>query len=206
MGETGLIVRLLAGIIYLLYRAYYNTLRIRVINEQYASGLPRGQNVLYVSWHSKTFPIFGYARACRRRRNFKIAVLTLLDWKNAVFARWCGLLGFETVPVSGAARAAIRLKRMLQEGTHVALALDGPKGPAGTIKPGAFYLARTTGVPVVAVDCRYQKSFRIRRRWDRYEVPFPFTQATLVFAKPADLSSEDANEWGSKIRPLLGVP
>ena len=177
---------LAAAVLWLVYRAYYATIRKRVMNGACSPRvLPPGQNVIYVFWHSKSFVMLPFGRHRR------VANPTLLDWKNRVWDWICRFYGYKTVSIRTPAATAARLKKKLEEGCHVAVPLDGPKGPAGVIKPGALYLASKTGRPIVAVNVRVSRSIRIRRRWDRFEIPLPFSLALgrvsdPIFVRPGE--------------------
>ncbi len=162
-----------------LYLLYYATVRIKVVNEPYAPDqVPPGEKWIFVFWHSKTFLILP------RYRGLKIGILTLLDPKNLFYAALCRHYGYQTVPVTTPSSATRQLKELLDKKFSVALALDGPHGPAGVIKPGAFYLAKATKTPLVAMDTRIDRTFRLAWRWDRFEVPWPFAQATIRLSPP----------------------
>ena len=201
-----LITGFLARVLKIVYLAYLKTLRIEVINKELSpSCLTPDKNVIYAIWHAKTFVIFGCPAVRHRPNDSQLAILTMPDFKNTVFARWCELLNFDTVPVSGNVRVTIRLKNFLEKGHCIALALDGPKGPAGVARPGAFYLAQITRRPIVAIDCHYHRSFKINHRWDRYKVPLPFTRVTVTFNHPVDAASLSHDDSESLIKPLLGI-
>lgn len=74
-------------------------------------------------------------------------------------------------------------KAEIKAGACMAIAVDGPRGPAGHVHPGAVYLARETGVPVVPLS----GSVRPHRRagsWDRMLVPLPFSRGVLIAGAP----------------------
>src|SRR3989338_5832217 len=74
--------------LWLLHRAWVSSimLRTRVVNARFLPGeRDPGQNAIYVFWHSKLFMIPFYARSSR------MGALTLLDWKNRLFDRFCRL-------------------------------------------------------------------------------------------------------------------
>jgi lysophospholipid acyltransferase (LPLAT)-like uncharacterized protein len=62
------------------------------------------------------------------------------------------------------------------------------------MKPGVIFLARTTGIPVIAMNIRADKSFRINTRWDRFEIPMPFTRATISLSAPIEVTENNENE------------
>ena len=185
-----------ALLLWLLHRAWAATihLRGRVVNARFLpSRLPPGQNAIYVFWHAKLFMIPFYARSS------PMAALTLLDWRNRIFDRFCRLYRIRTVTVRSEAASARALEDLLKEGYHVALALDGPRGPAGEIRPGALYLAQKTGRPIICVNIRIERSVRLRRRWDRLEIPLPFSRGTGTLSDPIDAAGRSAEEVRRKI-------
>ena len=180
-----------ALLLWLLHRCWAATihLRGRVINPQLLpQRFPPGQNAIYVFWHAKAFMVPYYSRSSR------MAALTLLDWKNRLFDRICRLYRIRTVPVRSDAVSARELEKLLREGYHVALALDGPRGPAGVIRPGALYLAQKTGRPIICVNIRIERSVRLRRRWDRLEIPLPFSRGTGTLSEPITAAGRNAEE------------
>ena len=169
-----------------------------MINRELAPAcMPSPRNPVYVGWHSKTFlfiPMY---------RNQKIGILTLLDYKNRFYDSMSRFFGFQTVPVTSPQRATLRLVQLLKEGSRIALAVDGPYGPRGAVKPGAVYLAQKTGRPIVPMRIEVEKSFRLEWRWDKYEIPFPFTKATISFEKPIYVT-DPSGDTESKIKTALG--
>jgi len=189
----------IAKIFYLAYLAACSP-RAAITNRRYLPReLPAGRNVIYVFWHSKTFLIMPY---CRGRG---IGVLTLTDPKNYFYDRLCAAFGYRTVPVRSAAMAARRLEKMLTGGSSVALAVDGPRGPAGAVRPGAVYLARKTKKPIVAVRVEAGRALRLRKRWDRYEIPLPFARTFFTVSEPIHAFGRAREAVEADIRAALGA-
>ncbi len=187
----------IAKILYLLYLSSIIP-RTKFINTEYhPKNLSEKQNCIYVFWHSKTFMIMPLYR------HSNIAVLTLLDWKNYFYDKLCRLFGHRTVPVTSDADAARKLKKLLDEGMRVALALDGPRGPRGVIRPGAVYLALKTKRPIITVDIKVSKSIRFNNRWDKYEIPLPFSETILTTSKPIYAEGKSADQLKDEIRANL---
>jgi lysophospholipid acyltransferase (LPLAT)-like uncharacterized protein len=194
----GLLPLLPALFLWLLHRAWAASVHVRVINAQLLPArLPPAQNAIYVFWHAKLFMIPAYSQSSR------MTALTLLDWKNRIFDRFCRLYRIRTVPVHSEAASTRALEELLEEGYHVALALDGPRGPAGVIQPGAIYLARKTGRPIICVNVRIERSIRLRRRWDRLEIPLPLNRVTGTLSDPIDATGLTAEEIRRKILEAL---
>lgn len=90
---------------------------------------------------------------------------------------------------AAALRAAVNAVR---SGTLVAIAPDGPRGPANTAQPGISALSRITQCAVVPVglDC---PGLRLPS-WDRLLVPRPFGRGTIVVGAPLLQPDQDTLE------------
>ncbi len=146
------------------------------------------ENAIYVFWHSKSFILLPAAR------KLNIGILTLGDWKNKIYDALCRSFGYQTMSANDAPTAALSLRNLLENGHSVGIALDGPKGPVGKMKPGALSLAVSTGRPLIAVDVCIENSFRLRWRWDQFEVPLPFTKAQAHFSQPIRVNDSNIKE------------
>ncbi|MCB9758713.1 MAG: DUF374 domain-containing protein [Alphaproteobacteria bacterium] len=100
------------------------------------------------------------------------------EWVAQVIVR----LGFGVVRGSssrGGAEAFQVCRRVMGEGLSPALAVDGPRGPAGAPKPGAAALAAQEGAPLVWLRAQASPSLRLRS-WDRFCIPLPFARVQVV--------------------------
>ena len=75
-------------------------------------------------------------------------------------------------------RAFMSLRRELENGHSIGLAVDGPKGPYGVINEGVLQLSRLSGVPIVPLLAEAPRS-RILGTWDRTVVPHPFSRVVM---------------------------
>ena len=58
--------------------------------------------------------------------------------------------------------------------------LDGPKGPAGTVKPGIVRLAQASGAVIVPFTVEADRAWYFNS-WDRFMLPKPFSRVKLQF-------------------------
>ena len=101
------------------------------------------------------------------------------EWVAALLSR----LGYGVIRGSssrGGGEALLLSVAALREGRCPALAVDGPRGPAGRVQPGAEALAGAEGVPVVLG--RLTGAGWRARSWDRFLVPWPFSRVRVVYA------------------------
>ena len=81
------------------------------------------------------------------------------------------------------------LKRFMEKGRPAGFAVDGPRGPAGLVQPGAVWLAKLTGNPVVPFHMEASKAWNLKS-WDRTQIPRPFATVSLVVGAPIYVSSD----------------
>jgi lysophospholipid acyltransferase (LPLAT)-like uncharacterized protein len=72
----------------------------------------------------------------------------------------------------------------LSEGGILATALDGPVGPLHEPKKLLFLLAMESDKEMTYVHFTYRRVLRIKRRWDNYVIPLPFSK---IIAEIEDL-------------------
>lgn len=136
---------------------------------------------LVAFWHGDQLPLIGQRPAGR------LVAPVSLSADGRLQAQIVGRLGIEHVSGSssrGGARALRGLWRALGGGAIGLVAVDGPRGPRGVVKPGVVYLARRLGVPVWPVGVAVRRGRRLRRAWDRYLLPLPGTRVVVVFGEP----------------------
>ncbi len=108
----------------------------------------------------------------------------------------------------GGGRALVLLRRELEGGHNVGVAVDGPEGPFGTIREGVLHLARMTGASVVPLVARASHPL-VLGTWDRTVVPVPFRQVEMeigpILRIPADARENDMAEFVSILAEFYGV-
>jgi lysophospholipid acyltransferase (LPLAT)-like uncharacterized protein len=104
-------------------------------------------------------------------------------------------------------RAALKgLARSLREGRSACVIADGPRPPAGLMRPGPIFLARETGVPLYLVRIWARPQWIIPKTWFRMVVPAPWAHYGLFSEGPMDVSGEleDARLRAEKTLHRLG--
>src|SRR6185295_5138080 len=89
----------------------------------------------------------------------------------------------------GGRRAMLRLARELAAGRPAGFTLDGPRGPARVAQPGAIWLAKATGHPVLPFHFEAKRYWSVNS-WDRTQVPRPFATVALVVGEPLDVPGD----------------
>lgn len=95
-------------------------------------------------------------------------------------------LGVEPVRGSssrGGLAAARSLVRALRAGRDAGITLDGPRGPARVVQPGAAWVARATGRPLLPVAFACSRMRRLGS-WDRMILPLPLGRGVFAYGEP----------------------
>jgi len=65
----------------------------------------------------------------------------------------------------------------------IAITPDGPKGPRQNFKAGAVITAKKTGIPLILAGVGF-KSKKFLSNWDKFEIPYFFTAAKIIYSDP----------------------
>jgi len=65
----------------------------------------------------------------------------------------------------------------------VAITPDGPRGPRHNFKAGAVVTAKKTGIPLILAGVGFKRK-KFLSNWDKFEIPYFFTTAKIVYSDP----------------------
>ena len=197
-------VALIAGLGYPLLAALGRTYRYRVEGLEHLRAAEALGRPIHAFWHGRILPGTIYFQ----RRG--IVVITSENFDGEWIARIIRRFGYGTARGSssrGARRALRQLVRDVRD-RPVAFTLDGPRGPARVAQPGAVWLSRATGNPVIPFHLEADRHWSLRS-WDRTQIPRPFATVALVFAEPfvvpRDATASDLAAACRRLETALGT-
>ena len=171
----------IAAVGYPIIKALGRTLRWRVDGLQHLDAVAAaGHQPIISFWHGRILPGTLYFQ----RRG--IVVMTSENFDGEWIARIIHRFGYGTARGStsrGARKAMLQLVREMESGKGSGFTLDGPRGPAGVARPGAVWLAKATGHPVVPIHMEASAHWTLRS-WDRTQIPKPFATVALAIGEP----------------------
>ena len=175
---------------YLLIRTIGRTVRFRVEGwEHWEEATQNGRIPIYTSWHDRVFLATYF---WRRRR---IVVMTSRSFDGEYIARFIQRFGYGAARGStsrGGVGAVVEMVRLMRAGCPAGFLIDGPRGPRHVAKMGAVLLAKKTGHPVLPFSVNARRRSTLSS-WDRFQIPWPFTTATVSIAPPIYVPA-DADE------------
>jgi lysophospholipid acyltransferase (LPLAT)-like uncharacterized protein len=174
-------VALIAALGYPLLSALGRTLRWRVEGQQHMDAiLAAGHQPIMAFWHGRILP------ATLRFRNRNIIVITSENFDGEWIARIIERFGYGTARGSssrGGLKALLKLVRDMEAGKPTGFTIDGPRGPARVAQPGALWLAKATGNPVLPFHLESSSHWTMSS-WDKTQVPKPFATVAVVMGEP----------------------
>jgi lysophospholipid acyltransferase (LPLAT)-like uncharacterized protein len=158
-----------------------------------------GRPPILAFWHGRILPATYYFR---RRR---IVVMTSENFDGEWIARIIERFGYRAARGStsrGGPRALVEMKRAMAAGLPAGFTLDGPRGPAGHAQPGAVWLAKITGNPILPFHIEAARYWTMGS-WDRMQVPKPFATMALAIGQPVEVAGDASDADIETIRASL---
>jgi lysophospholipid acyltransferase (LPLAT)-like uncharacterized protein len=184
--------RLIASGGYRLVAALGATLRWKTEGLEHFDTIVRsGRQPIMAFWHGRILPATYYFR----RRG--IVVITSENFDGEWIAGIIERFGYGTARGStsrGGLKALLQLKRDLATGKPAGFTVDGPRGPARVAQPGAVWLAKATGHPVLPFHLEADRFWSVNS-WDRTQIPKPFATVAIAMGEPFTVREDaDADE------------
>jgi lysophospholipid acyltransferase (LPLAT)-like uncharacterized protein len=198
-------IPVIAAVVYAVVRLIGPTLRFEIIGVHNASHIrERGEPAIAALWHRCIFQSIWFWR------NRGIVVLNTVNFDGQWTRRVIERLGFGTAQGSssrGAIEGLAAMAQRLEEGRHVALTIDGPRGPRYVAKPGAVILARRTGKPITIFHIATKWGITFKKSWDLFRLPCPYSRAVMVCAPlifvPRDADGESVKRKQAEVQSTL---
>jgi lysophospholipid acyltransferase (LPLAT)-like uncharacterized protein len=156
-------------------------------------------------WHGRILPATFYFRGRG------IVVMTSENFDGEWIARIIERFGYGTARGStsrGGRKAILQMVRAMKNGRAAGFTVDGPRGPARVVQPGAVWLAGATGNPLLPFHLEASSHWSARS-WDRTQVPRPFSTVALVVGEPMevgrDLLDADLEPARAELERRLGL-
>ena len=164
-------------------RALGATWRVSVTGDRAArTASSGGRTIIYALWHGQLLAL-AYAH-----RGRGICVLSSWHRDGEINARLMSALGYEVVRGSttrGSAQGLVGMLAKIARGHDLAIAPDGPRGPARLAQRGVFFLSERSGAPVIPLAVWAKPAKRLSS-WDGFTIPLPFARVAIVYGEPIE--------------------
>ena len=133
--------------------------------------------LVYAFWHEYLFLPVSFFGRCN------VSTMTSQHRDGDLIAELADFMGFKIFRGStthGGTQALRQMIHIAQQGYHLTLMPDGPRGPRREFSLGTIFLASKLGVPLVPVGIAYDRPWRFHS-WDRFAIPRPGSRVRLIF-------------------------
>ena len=157
--------------------------------DRYEAIVAAGRQPIMAFWHGRILPATYYFR------DRGIVVITSENFDGEWIAGIIERFGYRTARGStsrGGQRALLQLTREMAAGRPAGFTVDGPRGPARRAQPGAVWLAKATGNPVLPFHLEASRHWTLNS-WDRTQIPKAFATVAIAMGEPFNVG-EDADE------------
>lgn len=142
-----------------------------------------GDSQIFGFWHEDSF-FMNLVLEKLAHKTAPVDVIVTADTRGNYIESMVKRCGGNALRVPDGYKAFAALKKIVQdsyEKTHsMAVALDGPLGPRHEPKKLAFYLSEHAEEEFVGITLSYSSCLRVKRRWDKYVIPLPYTTVAVA--------------------------
>jgi len=167
--------------LYYAVNALCKSLRVEKNNFEIIKNLnSKNQNYVLAFWHG-TMLLSWYLHGSE-----KFAALTSKSKDGDLLAKMLRKWKYKVVRGSSSIGGDVALGIMVdyaKNGYWIAVTPDGPRGPLHKFKAGAVVTAKKAGIPVVLAGVGFKRK-KILNNWDKFEIPYFFTNAKIVYSEP----------------------
>jgi lysophospholipid acyltransferase (LPLAT)-like uncharacterized protein len=119
--------------------------------------------------------------------------------------KWFGIESVAGSSSKGGREAVTTLLSVAEQGHHLGITPDGPRGPVHECKFGVVALSQKAQLDIVPVAYSVDRKWKLRS-WDGMIVPKPFARATLVLGEPILVKEgEDLDQARIRVQNALNT-
>ncbi len=173
-------VAAIATLGYPVVRALTSTWTWKVSGAEHVDAITRaGHHPILALWHGRILAATPYFA----RRG--IVAMASENFDGEWIARLLGKFGYGAARGSTSRGGPAALRQLVRDvrAHGVAVTLDGPRGPAEVAQPGAVWLAKATGQPLLPFHSEAVSNWTLKS-WDRTQIPKPFTTVAMAIRQP----------------------
>jgi lysophospholipid acyltransferase (LPLAT)-like uncharacterized protein len=155
-----------------------------------------GHRPILALWHGRILAATPYFQ------HRGIVAMASENFDGEWIARLLGKFGYGAARGSTSRGGATALRQLVKDvkAHGVAFTIDGPRGPAEVAQPGAVWLAKATGQPLLPFHSEAASSWTMNS-WDRTQIPKPFTTVAMAIREPLYVP-RDADERALNVARL----
>jgi len=177
------ITKLFHSFLYRVIHFYSLSFIMKIENERtWLDYFRSGGRILLCTWHQH---FFAAIRHFQDYRDFKPALMISKSFDGELIAGVAEKSGWHAVRGSSSRGGKEALRNMINHLNQTRLAahiVDGPKGPAGTVKAGVIQLAHAADAAIIPFYVSADRAWYFNS-WDSFFIPKPFARVVISFGE-----------------------
>lgn len=187
-------VAAIATLGYPVVRALTSTWTWKVSGAEHVDAITKaGHHPILALWHGRILAATPYFA------NRGIVAMASENFDGEWIARLLAKFGYGAARGSSSRGGPAALRQLVRDvkAHGVAFTLDGPRGPAEVAQPGAVWLAKATGQPLLPFHSEAASSWTLNS-WDQTQIPRPFTTVAMAIGQPIYVP-RDADDYSQDV-------
>ena len=156
------------------------------------------RNSIIGFWHGESFGLNLLMREIQDEGR-KMKVVVTRDSRGNYIEEMLKNYGIGALRMPDGIRMKSFLRKLKAEGSQenntVGIALDGPLGPYREPKKIAFMLSNEGNKPCILVKGEYSRKITLKKRWDNYIIPLPFSKANFTLVNYGIVEKKELKEF-----------
>ena len=136
-------------------------------------------------------------------RNRNLSVLVSISKDGEIMSNVGRFLGYKPVRGSSSRKAVsglIAAIKRVRQGSTMAFAVDGPRGPIYKVKEGICAVSKKTDTPIMPVRALSSRQKIFEKAWNKAKFPYPFARVDLYFG---EMKIYNSSELEAQLLSLL---
>jgi lysophospholipid acyltransferase (LPLAT)-like uncharacterized protein len=185
-------------------RALIKTWRIRLPESPTLAEIAATERIVLATYHGMLFHLLAFAPSAFRYGR-RIVVMTSPSYDGRLLAAFLRRFDIDAVSASSRSRSlagSAEFIRRIRAGDIGLIAVDGPHGPRGVVKPGFVKIAAIAQAHLLlaATSASVGATFRT---WDRAHLPGPFARIALVMQLLSPPQTQGATQGAARAGEAL---
>lgn len=171
------------------------TWRFRINNK------PGDFNSIVAFWHGKMLPVWYYFK------NFNPLGIVSLSKDGEILSLLLKNWNYRLVRGSSSKGGKEVIDKTINENHNgpVLITPDGPRGPKEEMKAGAIIISLKSKKPLILCGVNISQKIRLKKSWDNFEIPLPFSKIYLFFSEKIVFDNPMAKEEVNLLRNDLSI-
>jgi len=153
-------------------------------------------------WHGDSYCLYPVMK------NSNIYIITTKNKRGDYVAALSERFGYIPIRISDESKGEndfqkLRRRVNVEERHSMGVAMDGPIGPYQVPKKWMMLAGVVLKRKVLLVSIHVKRKMRLRIRWDKYVIPFPFNVIEVNVRGPLEVNRKDLAETENRIKDAM---